>query len=452
MAESKSPSSVLASVLPSVLPSGLLEPAASAAALKVAIFGFGTVGSSVARILCDLKPAGLELTHIVNRNVARKRVDWLTCPIVWSENPEEVLSSGIDIVVELAGGLDPAGQWVRTALEAGKSVVTANKKLIAAQGVELEQLARSRNCQLFYGAAVAGGIPVIPGLQQGLAGDSCHRIEGILNGTCNFILSKMESGAEFADALAEAQLLGYAEADPTEDVGGFDARAKLAILARIALAAEIELTGIPAGSIVPISAIDFAYAHELNCTIRQISRAQLGYDAAGKLEVKATVGPMLVPQASPFAWSRGTENMVIVTGKYGGDTVFSGHGAGGHPTAVAVVSDLLAVARGSKTPGIVSHRAGVSGDLLLRHYIRFIVRDRPGIVAEIAGGLARQGINIGALLQRPGHSGERLPFVVTVEPCATSALQRALSEIGRIDCLIEPPLDLQILEPETSGS
>jgi homoserine dehydrogenase len=429
----------------------LLDPSTANPPRKVAILGFGTVGSSVARILCDLQPSTLELTHIFNRGIARKRVNWLSCPVEWSEEADHVLASDADIIVELAGGLDPARSWVRSALERGKSVVTANKKLIAAHGIELEALARSRNCQLLFGAAVAGGIPVIPGLQQGLAGDQCHRVEGILNGTCNFILSKMEAGAEFSDALAEAQLMGYAEADPTEDVGGFDARAKLTILTRIALGAQIDAGAVPAGSIVPIAAIDFAYAHELKCTIRQISRAQISSDTAGGLQVQATVGPMLVPQASPFAWSRGTENMVIVSGKYGGDTVFSGHGAGGHPTAVAVVSDLLAIAHGSKAPTIAGRPATVSGDLLLRHYIRFIVRDRPGIVAEIAGGLARQGINIGALLQRPGFPSESLPFVVTVEPCATSALKRALEEIGKLDCLIEPPLELQILEPETNG-
>ncbi len=431
---------------------------------KVAILGFGTVGSSVARILCDLQPSVLQLSHIFNRGVARKRVDWLNCPVEWSEDADRVVASDADVIVELVGGLDPAGRWVRSALEAGKSVVTANKKLIAAHGVELEALAKSRDCQLLYGAAVAGGIPVIPGVQQGLAGDQCHRIEGILNGTCNFMLSKMEAGAEFAEALREAQMLGFAEADPTEDVAGYDARAKLTILTRIALGAQIEAEDVPPGSIMPIAAIDFAYAHELKCTIRQISRAQLVVESdpdprsqnrdlghPHSLQVRATVGPMLVPQASPFAWSRGTENMVIVTGKYGGDTVFSGHGAGGHPTAVAVVSDLLAIAHGSKAPSIASRKATVSGDLLLRHYIRFIVRDRPGIVAEIAGGLARQGINIGALLQRPGYPEDRLPFVVTVEPCATSALKRALEEIGRMDCLIEPPLELQILEPELGG-
>ena len=260
----------------------LLEhPAAHPAPRKVAILGFGTVGSSVARILCDLKPGVLELTRIFNRNVARKRVDWLSCPVDWSEDAEAVLGSDAHIVVELTGGLDPAGQWVRKALEAGKSVVTANKKLIATHGVELEELARSRDCQILYGAAVAGGIPVIPGLRQGLAGDECHRIEGILNGTCNFILSRMEAGAEFGETLAEAQRLGYAEADPTEDVAGFDARAKLTILTRIALGAEIEPEDVPAGSIVPIAAIDFAYAHELKCTIRQISRAQLAMGRAG---------------------------------------------------------------------------------------------------------------------------------------------------------------------------
>jgi len=195
--------------------------------LRIALFGFGTVGSSVAKILTESQPQGLQLTHIFNRNVARKRVDWVPQSVVWSEDADAVLSSDIDAVVELAGGLDPAGGWVRRALDAGKSVVTANKKLIAFQGVELERLAASRGGHLKYGAAVAGGIPVIPGLEQGLAGDRIERIEGILNGTCNFILSKMEDGAEYSSVLAEAQAAGYAEADPTEDVGGFDARASL---------------------------------------------------------------------------------------------------------------------------------------------------------------------------------------------------------------------------------
>jgi homoserine dehydrogenase len=419
---------------------------AQAAPVKVAILGFGTVGSSVARILSDSKPQGVELTHIFNRSVARKKVDWVPAGAVWTEKIDDVLSSPVDVVLELAGGLDPAGEWVRRALEAGKSVVTANKKLIAEHGIALDKLARSKGCNLFYGAAVAGGVPVIPGLQQGLAGDQIQRIEGILNGTCNFILSKMEDGAEFAPVLKEAQSLGYAEADPTEDVGGFDARAKLVILSRIALRADLTTSEVPCKSITEIAAVDFAYAREMGCTIRQISRAELHGS-----QVLATVGPMLVPQASPLAWSHGTENMVLVGGTYGGDVVFSGHGAGGHPTAVAVVSDLLAIVHGSKTIDLPSKKIGVNGDFLLRHYIRFIVKDRPGIIAQIAGALAEQEINIHAILQKPGHTKANLPFVVIVEPCPSSALKRALEKIATLDCLLEPTLDLQILEPEAEA-
>lgn len=420
-----------------------ISASAAQATTKVAILGFGTVGSSVARILCESKPDGVELTHIFNRNVARKRVDWVPENVRWTETIDDVLSSPANVVLELAGGLEPAGEWVRRALEAGKSVVTANKKLIAEHGITLDKLARSKGCHLFYGAAVAGGVPVIPGLQQGLAGDRITRIEGILNGTCNFILSKMEEGAEFAPVLKEAQALGYAEADPTEDVDGFDARAKLVILSRIALRANMATSDVFCKSITEIAAVDFAYAREMRCTIRQISRAELRGN-----EVLATVGPMLVPLASPLAWSRGTENMVLVGGAYGGDVVFSGHGAGGHPTAVAVVSDLLAIVHGSCTIGMPTRKVGVSGDFLLRHYIRFVVQDRPGIIAQIAGALAEQEINIHAVLQKPGHTKANLPFVVIVEPCPFSALQRALAEIATLDCLLEPTLNMQILEPE----
>ncbi len=292
--------------------------------LRIALFGFGTVGSAVARILSESKPEGLELTHVFNRGVERKRVDWAADSVVWSEDADAVLASGADVIVELVGGLDPAGGWVRRALEAGKSVVTANKKLIAFHGVELERLAAARGGHLKYGAAVAGGIPVIPGLEQGLAGDRIERIEGILNGTCNFILSKMEGGAEYGAVLGEAQAKGYAEADPTEDVGGFDARAKLAILMRLAMRVAVHPEEIVPRAITAVSAVDFSYARDLGCTIRQVARAQ---KTAGT--VAATVGPMLVDARSPLAWSRGTENMVILSGHYGGDVVFSGHGAGG---------------------------------------------------------------------------------------------------------------------------
>jgi homoserine dehydrogenase len=409
--------------------------------LRIALFGFGTVGSSVARILVESQPEGLELTHIFNRGVDRKRVDWVPGGVAWSDDAQAVLAADVDVIVELAGGLDPAGGWVRSALDAGKSVVTANKKLIAFHGVELERLAASRGGHLKYGAAVAGGIPVIPGLEQGLAGDRIERVEGILNGTCNFILSKMEDGAEYATVLKEAQAAGYAEADPTEDVGGFDARAKLSILMRLALRVEINPEEIIPRPITDVSAVDFSYARDLGCTIRQVAR---GEQSKGK--VAATVGPTLVAVRSPLAWSRGTENMVIFSGQYGGDVVFSGHGAGGHPTAVAVVSDLLALAHGSRRVEIPSLPAKVSAEFEVPHYIRFLVKDRPGIVAEITGALAREKINIRAIVQKPGFPHDALPFVVTVEPCTSSALKRALESIRSKDFLLVEPLDLQILE------
>jgi len=408
--------------------------------LRIALFGFGTVGSSVARILVESRPEELELTHIYVRSLAKRRVDWVPASVVWSEDADAVLASNVDVVVELAGGLDPAGVWVRKALTAGKSVVTANKKLISCQGVELEKLTAAGGGQLKYGAAVAGGIPVIPGLEQGLAGDQIVRIEGILNGTCNFILSRMQEGAEYAPVLVAAQAKGYAEADPTEDVGGFDARAKLAILMRLALRVQIDPEEITPLPITSIAAIDFSYARELGCTIRQVARA----DRAGG-QIAASVGPMLVDLHSPLAWSRGTENMVILTGRYGGDVVFSGHGAGGHPTAVAVVSDLLALAHGSKRVEVPAVAARLSAEFEVPHYIRFMVNDKPGIIADITVALAKEQINIRAIVQKPGYPSHALPFVMTVEPCKPSALKRALGAMSGKNYLLQEPLDLQML-------
>ena len=409
--------------------------------LRIALFGFGTVASSVARILVESHPEGLELTHVYVRSVARRRADWVPPNVIWTEDADALLASDVDVVVELAGGLEPAGGWVRSALRAGKSVVTANKKLIAAQGAELERLAAASGGHLKYGAAVAGGVPVIPGLEQGLAGDRIERIEGILNGTCNFILSKMQEGAEYAPVLADAQAKGYAEADPTEDVGGFDARAKLAILMRLALRVEVDPAEIEPQPITSIAAVDFSYARDLGCTIRQIARADHATE-----QIAATVGPMLVDLHSPLAWSRGTENMVIFSGHYGGDVVFSGRGAGGHPTAVAVVSDLLALAHGSRRVKVPATQARVSAEFEVPHYIRLMVNDKPGIIADITVALASESINIRAIVQKPGFPSHALPFVMTVEPCKSSALKRALECLRGKDYLLEDPLDLQMRE------
>ncbi len=243
----------------------MTDPQAAGRPVKVAILGFGTVGSSLARIVCERTPQDVELCCVFNRGVARKRVPWAPSSVLWTERFEDVLAAGPDIVVEVAGGLEPAGEWIRASLAAGKSVVTANKKLIAAHGPALEALARLHGCQLLYGAAVAGGVPVIPGVQQGLAGDRINTLRGILNGTCNFILSNMESGLGFDEALVQAQAMGYAEADPTEDVDGFDARAKLVILSRVGLRMEVQPEEIACRTIRDLAAIGVAYAADLHC-------------------------------------------------------------------------------------------------------------------------------------------------------------------------------------------
>ena len=414
------------------------------APVKIALVGFGTVGSSVAKVLAEQKFPGVELTHIYNRDIARKQAsDKAKCVpagVVWTENLDDIVRSDVQIVVELVGGLTPAESWLRKAFAAGKSVVTANKQLIAYRGASLNRLAAQHGVQLMHGAAVAGGVPVIAGILQGLSGDQITRISGIVNGTCNYILSKMESGASYAAALADAQALGYAEADPSADVDGFDARAKLCILSRVAMRAELDPDEVATQTISTVEAIDFAYAKELKCTIRQVSRAQLD----GKI-VRARVAPMLVPLSSPIAWSHGTQNMVVTSGRFGGDVVFSGHGAGGEPTAVAVVSDILAVAQRSVAVELPVRRREVTGEFLAPHYLRFVVDDRPGIVAGIATALAKVGANIDSLLQHPGHPKHRLPFVITTEPCLTSTIEQAVALMAKMDFMLERPLCLQIL-------
>jgi homoserine dehydrogenase len=415
--------------------------------VKVALLGFGTVGSSVAKVLAQSKFSGIELTHVYNRSVARKKespaAKFVPATAKWTENIDDVLKSNVDIVIELMGGLSPTEGWLRKVLASGKHVVTANKQLIAYKGVSLQRLAAQNGVQLVYNAAVAGGVPVIPGMKQGLGGDRMLRISGIVNGTCNYILSRMETGAEYATVLQDAQQLGYAEANPSADVDGFDARAKLCILSRIALHADLNPDEVATQTISNVEAIDFSYAKDLNCTIRQVSRAQL----EGGI-VHARVAPMLVPLTSPMAWSHGTQNMVVTSGNYGGDVVFSGHGAGGEPTAVAVVSDLLAVSQGAKSVELPVRKRKVTGEFLAPHYLRFVVDDKPGIVSSIAGALAKVGANIDSLLQKPGYPKHKLPFVVTTEPCLTSTIERAMNSIGKLDCMLEKPLTLQILVAE----
>jgi homoserine dehydrogenase len=412
---------------------------------KVALLGFGTVGSSVARILSEHASGRLRLTHVYNRDVVRKKVDWLP-NVRWTENINDVLRSDVDIVVEVIGGIEPAGNWIRQALVSGKSVVTANKQLIASHGPELLQLAQRSKQHIAFGASVAGGVPVINGLEEGLSGDELFKIYGILNGTCNYILSRIESsGASFQASLAEAQKLGYAEADPTDDVDGLDARAKLAILCRVGLHCNVPPASILNRSISSIEAVDFDYSAQLGCTIRQISWAEL----KGK-RLLAAVQPALVALTSPLARVQGSQNLVMSTGRFGGETVFAGHGAGGNPTAVAVVSDIIAIAKAERSTNGFVHAEEitptVTPDFTTKHYLRFKVKDRPGIIGQLAEIFAHCDINIDSVLQKPGYVKSSLPFVITLEACKASLVEKALQEIAELDFLVSPCLDLPILD------
>jgi homoserine dehydrogenase len=418
---------------------------AHSSACSVALIGFGNVGRSVARILCENNHGPLRLTHICNRNFERKKQPWIPADVIWTDDIESVLASDASIIIELIGGLVPAEQIVRDALKAGKSVVTANKQLIARHGPDLLQLATRHGAQLEFGASVAGGVPVLPALRTGLCGDRLHGIAGILNGTCNYILSRIEGARiPFSEALEEAQARGYAEADASEDLDGGDARAKLAILSLAGLHARVAPESIRARTIRTIDAVDFDYAAELGCTIRQISRADL---QEGTLF--ADVGPSLVRTISPFGRVQANQNLVLTSGQYGGDTAFLGAGAGGDPTAVAVVSDLLFVAQNlsAARPEATSpvSTPKVSTDFETPWYLRFFVRDQPGIVARLAAILAAHHLNIDALLQKPGYDKSALPFVITLEPCRDSLLRPALEEMAVLDFATRPCLCLPIL-------
>ncbi len=411
---------------------------------RVALMGFGTVGQSVARILCSGEVPQVQLTHIFNRDVSRKKVDWVPASVTWTDNADDIFASDATIVIEVVGGIRPAYDWVKSALQAGKSVVTANKQLMAHHGAELLDLARSKGLEVRFEASVAGGIPVLRALQEGLAGDRLVEVRGILNGTCAYILSRMQNeSAAFADVLADAQRLGYAEADPSEDLDGADAAAKLAIIAAVGLRRPVRVSDIATKSIRPIEAVDFMYAREVGCTIRQIARAS----AEDNGEVFAAVRPALVPLTSNFGRNEGSQNIVTVRGIFGGETSFMGSGAGGSPTAVAVVSDVLSVAgHGPLAPGAaeptVYHK--VKGDFVAPHYVRFTVNDKPGILASITNAYAKYGINIEGVLQLPKFRRDRLPFVTTIEECPESVLERALAEVSKSDYHVQPPLALPI--------
>jgi homoserine dehydrogenase len=427
------------------------------AEVKLGIIGLGNVGSGTLTILAEngvqiAEKLGfpLRVTAVCARNLSSKKLpDALQGTIQTTDWREVVNHPDVDVVAELVGGTTVAREIVETALDNGKSVVTANKELMALCGPELWEKAIQKGVNLAMEASVAGGIPIHTVLREGISGDRIVALLGILNGTSNYILTEVEkSGAAFDDVLAEAQRLGYAEADPTADVDGFDARSKLAILSALAFGQKIQATDIFTQGIRRITPIDFQYAHTLKHTIRLVCAAR--QTAEGLI---LSVRPALIPQATILAGVQGAYNAIWVRGKYGQDTFYYGRGAGPEPTGVAVVSDLMRVGREirSGSPERVSPFAHeqlaafrpVSVLVQKRaYYLRFRVHDQPGIIAALAGILAEKNISLDAVLQLPGDNKASLPFVITVEPSTEKAVQDAVEEMNRLAFMAEPALAL----------
>ncbi|MFM5923551.1 MAG: homoserine dehydrogenase [Novosphingobium sp.] len=360
----------------------------------------------------------------------------------------------VDVVVEMVGGSDgPALALARTTIEAGKALVTANKAMIAHHGLELAAKAEDKKVALKFEAAVAGGIPVIKGLREGAAANEIERVYGILNGTCNFILSTMEdTGRDFADVLAEAQARGFAEADPAFDVEGTDAAHKLSILAAIAFGAKIDFGSVKTAGITRLRAADIAQASALGYVIRLIGMAETEGEGSSTALFQR-VQPHLVPVDHPLAHVDGATNAVVAEGNFSGRLLFQGAGAGDGPTASAVVADLIDIARGELNHAFsmpVSELETLgpaeTGHRLSRAYVRFMVADRPGVLAEITAALRDAGVSIESLIQkgRAGDEGEVLVAMVTHEG-PESAVSRALELLEGSDSLTEPPLVLQLL-------
>lgn len=424
--------------------------------VRVGIVGFGTVGRATADIIAknstlilERSGVGLDVTAVCRRSGVRPEQTPVGARSV-SDWRELVESPDVDVVVETMGGTDHSLQLARTCLECGKPLVTANKNLLAEHGDQLFELAGSRNLPLGFEASVAGGIPILRVIHESTAGDQLRAVYGILNGTANYILTRMEGqGIEFDEALAEAQKAGYAEADPTFDIDGLDARDKLCILARMAFGARLEVSRIPADGIRQIRAIDIHSANRLDSTIRLVGSAE---QTESGLEV--SVRPWLVARRSILAKVEDVNNAVFLLGDRIGTQMFYGRGAGGDATGAAVVSDLIEIARdlargqlsAKKIPGFVNGQEVRISEhpRPVGWYLRLTVKDQRGIVARVADVIAEHDINIESLEQEPHLPKDRLSFVITVEPVSEPIVRRATEAINRFSFMVEPVLLLRV--------
>ena len=425
--------------------------------VSVGIIGLGNVGSGTLAVLTEnaeqisLKLGfQLKVAAVCSRSVESKQLPAALNGVFRTTDWREVVTHpDVQIVAELVGGTGVAAEIIEAAIENGKSVVTANKEIMAACGPEIWDRAIRARINLAMEASVCGGIPIHAVLREGISGDRVTALYGILNGTCNYILTEMERrGESLAAILSEAQSLGYAEADPSADVDGFDARSKLVLLAALAFGEKILPADIFMEGIRRITPLDFRYARQLHHTIRLVCGARIT-----KHGLILFVRPALIPSSTILASVQGAYNAVWVKGHFGEDTFYYGWGAGARPTGVAVVSDLMRVAREIRngSPDRVSpfahERLGENKPISIlmqkrAYYLRFRVEDRPGIIATLAGLLASKKISLEAVLQEPCETKHDLPFVITVEPTSESSIRDAVEEMSRLDFMREAPLAL----------
>ncbi|MBV9793050.1 MAG: homoserine dehydrogenase [Actinobacteria bacterium] len=411
--------------------------------LKVALLGCGSVGTQVARLLTEQGDdlavrigARLELAGIAVRRPQAPRDPAVDRSLLTADAMELATRPDIDIVVEVIGGIEPARSLLLSAMKAGKSVVTANKALLAEDGAELHGAAREHGVDLYYEAAVAGAIPLLRPLRESLAGDTVRRVLGIVNGTTNYILDRMDtSGAGFAEALEEAQSMGYAEADPTADVEGFDAAAKAAILAGLAFHTAVVAADVHREGITGVTTADMSSARALGCVVKLLAICDRTADG-----VSVRVHPAMIPRSHPLAAVGGAYNAVFVEAESAGRLMFYGAGAGGTPTASAVLGDLVAVARnrlaGTRGPDATTY-AGLPvmpmGETLTRYHVSIDVADRPGVLARVADAFARHDVSIRAARQEA--RGDDAQLIIVSHQARDAALAATVSELESLDAV-----------------
>ncbi len=421
---------------------------------NVGLLGLGTIGSGVWKLL-DMNASLLEartgrkirIKRIADKDLKRKREVDVPASLMTSEASDVINDPDIDVVVELIGGVHPAGQFLLDAIAQGKHVVTANKALLSEKAAEIFEAARARGVMVGYEASVAGGIPILKSIREGFIANQIQEIYGIINGTSNFILSEMaEKGKEFQEVLKEAQAAGYAERDPTYDIKGIDAAQKLSILISLCYGVVPPKSGIFVEGIDQVTALDMAFARELGFVIKLLAIAK---DHHG--EVEAHVHPTMIPVNHPLAQVNGVFNAIFLKGDAVGQTMFYGRGAGMMPTASAVVSDLAMIAMGVTLPasGMVggSLKPPVlqkSEEMKSEYYLRFSVVDKPGVLAKIATHLGDEDISITSVYQRVRDAGAKVPIVVMTHEASEKNIQKAISSIDNLEVVLDKTVLIRV--------